>query len=90
MNEADVAAVLRDGLLVTLKLAGPPLAAGLVIGVLVSLLQAVTQVQEATLAFVPKAIALSVTLALTAPFMLAALSGYTHRLMDRIIAIGGS
>ncbi len=90
MNEADVAAVLRDTLLVAFKLAGPPLAAGLAIGVLVSLLQAVTQVQEATLAFVPKAIALSVTLALTAPFMLGQLSGYTHRLMDRIIAIGGS
>ncbi len=90
MNEADVAAVLRDALLVTLRLAGPPLAAGLAIGALVSLLQAVTQIQEATLAFVPKAVALALMLALTAPFMLATLSAYTHRLMDRIIAIGAS
>jgi flagellar biosynthetic protein FliQ len=90
MNEADVAAVLRDALLVTLKLAGPPLAAGLVVGALVSLLQAVTQIQEATLAFVPKAVALGVTLAFAAPFMFAVLSGYTHELMDRIVAIGGS
>jgi len=90
MNEADVAAVLRDALLVTLKLAGPPLLAGLLVGILISLLQAVTQIQETTLAFVPKAVALSLTLAIAAPFMLGTLSGYTHRLMDRIIAIGGS
>ncbi len=90
MNQADVAVVLRDSLLVVLKLAGPPLLAGLVVGVLVSLLQAVTQIQEATLAFVPKAVALAVMLAVTAPFMLGTLSGYTHRLMDRIITIGGS
>lgn len=90
MNTADVAAVLRDGLLVTLKLAGPPLAAGLVVGALVSLLQAVTQIQEATLAFVPKALALGIMLAIAAPFMLGTLSGYTHRLMDRIVAIGGT
>jgi flagellar biosynthetic protein FliQ len=90
MNEADVAVVLREALLVTLKLAGPPLAAGLVVGALVSLVQAVTQIQEATLSFIPKAVALSVMLAITAPFMLATLSGYTLRLMDRIIAIGAS
>lgn len=90
MNQADVAAVLRDALMVTLKLAGPPLAAGLIVGALVSLVQAVTQIQEATLAFVPKAIALAVTLAFMAPFMFSALSGYTHQLMDRIVAIGGS
>lgn len=90
MNEADVAVVLRDALLVTLKLAGPPLAAGLVVGALISLVQAVTQIQEATLAFVPKAVALGLTLAITAPFMLGTLSGYTHQLMDRIVAIGGS
>jgi flagellar biosynthesis protein FliQ len=90
MSEANVAGVLRDALLVTLRLAGPPLAAGLVVGALVSLLQAVTQIQEATLAFVPKAAVLALMLALTTPFMFATLSGYTHRLMNRIIAIGAS
>ncbi len=90
MNPAEVGGVLRESLLMVLSLAGPPLGAALVVGALISLLQAVTQIQEATLAFVPKAVALGVTLALTAPFMHAALSGYTHRLFDRIIAIGGS
>ncbi len=90
MTEADVATVMREGLLVVLKLGGPPLLVGLVVGALVSLLQAVTQIHEATLAFVPKAIALAATLALLGPFMLSALTAYSHLIFDRIIAIGGS
>lgn len=90
MTEADVALVLRDGLLVALKLAGPPLVIGLVVGAAVSLLQAVTQVNEASLAFIPKLIALAATLALLAPFMLSALSAYAHLLFDRIVSMGAS
>jgi flagellar biosynthesis protein FliQ len=90
MTPADVAAVLREGLLVALKLTGPLLAVGAGVGVLVALLQAITQLQEATLAFIPKAVALALTLSLTGSFMLGALNGYAHRLMDRIVAIGGS
>ena len=57
---------------------------------LVALLQAVTQINEATLAFVPKVIAIGAALVLLGPFMLATLSDYTHILLDRMIAIGGS
>jgi flagellar biosynthesis protein FliQ len=77
-------------MLVVLKLAGPMLAAGLVVGVLVSLLQAVTQVHEMTLAFIPKLLALGVALALLAPFMMSTLTTYADGLFNRIIAIGGS
>ncbi|MDQ2801382.1 MAG: flagellar biosynthetic protein FliQ [Pseudomonadota bacterium] len=90
MTEADVALVLRAGLMVALKLAGPPLVVGLVVGALVSLLQAVTQVQEASLAFVPKVIAIAATLALLAPFMSSALSSYARLMFDRIVMVGGS
>lgn len=90
MNATDVAVILRDALIVTLKMAGPPLAAGLIVGGLVSILQTVTQIQETTLAFIPKAVALGVALAVTAPFMFSALSDYTLHLMDRIVAIGAS
>ena len=48
------------------------------------------QINEATLAFVPKALALCVALVLLGPFMLSTLSGYTHTLLQRMIAIGGS
>jgi flagellar biosynthetic protein FliQ len=90
MNEADTAVLLRDGLLVLLKLGGPPLLVALLVGLLVALLQAVTQINEATLAFVPKAVALCVALLMLGPFMLATLSGYTHALLDRLVAVGGS
>jgi flagellar biosynthetic protein FliQ len=70
MQETDVAALIRAGLLVTLKLGGPPLLVGLLVGLVVSIIQAVTQLHEATLAFVPKVVVLCVTLVLLGPFMI--------------------
>jgi flagellar biosynthetic protein FliQ len=90
MNDTDTALMLRDGMLVMLKLGGPPLLVALAVGLVVSLLQAVTQINEATLAFLPKALAICVALVLLGPFMLSTLSGYTRTLLDRMIAIGGS
>jgi flagellar biosynthetic protein FliQ len=90
MTDMDLADLLRNGMMVMLKLSGPPLLVALVVGMVISLLQAITQIHEATLAFVPKALALGLALLLLGPFMLATLSGYTRLLFDRIIAIGGS
>jgi flagellar biosynthetic protein FliQ len=90
MNDADIAMLLRDGMLVMLKLAGPPLLATLVVGLLVALVQAITQINEATLAFVPKVLALGAALVLLGPFMVATLTSYTHLLLDRLVAVGGS
>ena len=90
MTEGDIAVVLRDGLLVMLKLGGPLLAVALVVGLLVSLVQAVTQINEATLAFVPKLIALALTLVLLGPFMYGTLSSYARLLFDHMVAVGGS
>ncbi len=90
MTDADLATLLRDAMLVMLKLGGPPLMVALVVGLVISLLQAVTQIHEVTLAFVPKVLAIGLALLLTGPFMLATLSDYAHLLFDRIIAIGGS
>lgn len=90
MSEGDVGLLMRDAILVMLKLGGPPLLVTLVVGLLVALLQAITQINEATLAFVPKVLALCAALVLLGPFMLSALSGYTLVLLDRMVAIGGS
>jgi flagellar biosynthetic protein FliQ len=90
MNDADTALLLRDGLLVMLKLGGPPLMVALVVGLLIALIQAITQINEATLAFVPKVLALGAALVMLGPFMLSTLSAYTHTLLDRIVVIGGS
>ena len=90
MNDADIAMLLRDGMLVTLKLGGPPLVVTLIVGLLVALIQAITQINEATLAFVPKVLALGATLVLLGPFMSATLNSYMHLLLDRLVAVGGS
>ena len=90
MAETDIAGLMREAMLVTLKLGGPPLIVGLAIGLVVSLLQAITQISESTLAFVPKVLALFATLFLLGPFMLSTLTDYTHRLFDALIAVGGS
>jgi flagellar biosynthetic protein FliQ len=90
MAEANVGALMREAMMVMLKLGGPLLLVGLVVGLVISLLQALTQINEATLAFVPKAVMLCVTLVLLGPFMLATLSDYTHRLFEGLVAVGGS
>ncbi len=90
MNDTDTALLLRDAMLVMLKLGGPPLMVALAVGLVIALLQAITQINEATLAFVPKVLALCVALMLLGPFMLSTLTGYTHTLFDRMVAIGGS
>jgi flagellar biosynthetic protein FliQ len=90
MNEGDVGAVLREAVLVVLKLGGPLLLTALVIGVVVALIQAVTQISEASLTFVPKVLALSLSLVVLGPFMLSTLSAFSRSLFDRLVAIGGS
>jgi flagellar biosynthesis protein FliQ len=90
MSDADIAMQVRDGMIVMLKLGGPPLMVALIVGLLIALLQAITQINEATLAFVPKVLALCAALVLLGPFMLATLSAYTHTLFDRLVVIGGS
>ena len=88
MQEVDVGLALHDAVMVALKLGAPPLLAALCIGLVISLVQAVTQINEATLAFVPKVVVIGAVLALLGPFMLATLSGFTQGLFDRMIVVG--
>ena len=89
MGEEGVSAALHDTMMVVIKLGGPVLLAALVVGVLMSLVQAVTQINEATLAFVPKALVVVGALALAGPFMLATMTDYTRALIDQMVAVGG-
>jgi len=88
VNEADIASLIRDGMIVTLKVGGPLMLVGLGVGLVISLLQAITQINEATLAFVPKVLALGITAMLTSGFMFSTLSEYTRLLFDRIARAG--
>lgn len=90
MNEADLALSLRDAMVVMLELAAPPLLATLGVGLLISLVQAMTQVNESTLVFVPKILALAGVLLLLGHGMLVTLSDFTTLLLSRLVAIGGS
>ena len=90
MNEADTGALLAEAMLIIAKLGGPPLLAALVVGVVIALVQAVTQINEAALAFIPKVLALGVTMVLLGSFMFTTLATYTRLLFDRIVAVGGS
>jgi flagellar biosynthetic protein FliQ len=90
MSDTEVAGLIHDCMIVTMKLSFPVLGVALVAGLLVSFIQAVTQINEATLAFLPKIIAIGLALVVLGPFMAATLAGFSHRIFDRIVAIGGS
>ena len=85
MEVNDVLTVSRDAMWVTLKLAGPMMVVGLAIGLLVSLFQALTQIQEMTLAFVPKILGIFVVFLLMLPFMVATMSEFMRELATRIV-----
>jgi flagellar biosynthetic protein FliQ len=73
MTGPEVMDVARDAILTLIIVTAPLMLVGLVVGVIVSLFQALTQIQEATLVFVPKILAIFVTLLIALPFMADAL-----------------
>ncbi len=87
MNGADVIDVARDGIWVIIMVAGPVMLIALVVGLVVSLFQALTQVQEMTLTFVPKIIAIFFSLLIFLPYMGDTLGEFMQRLADRIIGL---
>jgi flagellar biosynthetic protein FliQ len=77
-------------MIVTLKLGGPILGVALIVGLVMSVIQAVTQINEAMLAFLPKLAAIGVALMFFGPYMLTTLINFSHEIFDHIVAIGGS
>ncbi len=88
MNANDVMEVAREAVVVMLKVASPVLLLALFVGLMISLFQALTQMQEMTLTFVPKALVIFLSLLIFVPYMLSVLTVFTQGLMDRIIALG--
>ena len=84
MTDATVLELVNQFFLICLKLGGPTLLVALIVGVAVSIMQAVTQVQEATLTFVPKAIALALTALICGSWMLQSLIAYSAELFERL------
>ncbi len=84
MNSADVLSLGRQALELTALLSAPVLLSALVVGLLIGILQAATQINEMTLAFVPKLIVTVVALLIAGPWMLELLIGFTERLLEGI------
>jgi flagellar biosynthetic protein FliQ len=84
MSEALAVGVLRQGIELAVVVSLPMLAAGLVAGVLVSIFQTVTSIQDNVLGFIPRAVAIFVAFALTFPWMLRLMTGYTADLVRRL------
>jgi flagellar biosynthesis protein FliQ len=87
MTEADIIDVLSNGIWTTVIVAGPLLLIALVVGLTIGFLQALTQIQEMTLVFVPKMAAMFIGGVLLLPFMLATLTDYMNQLSSMIVAI---
>ena len=85
MDGAQVLDIARDGTWVMVIVAAPMMIVGLAVGLVIALFQALTQIQEQTLVFVPKILAIFVTLLLALPFMADSLHAEMMRISSRII-----
>lgn len=88
MTGPEVMDVARDAIWTLILVSSPLMLIGLVVGVIISLFQALTQIQEMTLVFVPKILAIFVAMLVALPFMAEAMQGQMARLAARIIAGG--
>jgi flagellar biosynthetic protein FliQ len=89
MGLGFVVNILRDSVLQILLLSAPILLVSMVVGLIISILQATTSIQEQTLTFVPKIAAILGTLMLLGPWMFTSLAEFTARLFERIPEMGG-
>jgi len=89
MTPETVMTIGQQAIRVALLLSAPPLIAGLVTGLLVSIFQAATQINEMTLSFIPKLVAMFVTLLIAGPWMLSLMVDYMHQLFSSIPTVVG-
>ncbi len=90
MDTAEAIDIARQGLWVTLQLGVPVMGVALAVGLAISLFQALTQIQEMTLTFVPKIIVIFITLIFLLPYMTTVMLTFGESMFDRIIALGGA
>lgn len=88
MNTLEIMEIGRQGLIVFFKVAMPLMLISLAVGLIISLFQALTQIQEQTLTFVPKILIIFVSLVFLMPFMISTMKDFTDELDRRIIDIG--
>lgn len=84
MSQNEVLYLAKEALMTALFVGGPILGVSLLVGLLVSIFQAMTQIQEQTLSFIPKIIAIIAVMLLLGPWMLNVLTGYTGNLLGQL------
>ncbi len=87
MDSTEVIEIAREAIVVALKVGAPVLLLALAVGLAIALFQALTQMQEMTLSFVPKIVTIFASLFVLLPFMLSTLVTFTEGLMDRIVGL---
>jgi flagellar biosynthetic protein FliQ len=89
MQDFDVTTILHGGMMTTLKLCAPLLLAPLAAGLVVAVMQAVTQINDSTVSFLPKLMATGVSGWIAGPFIARTMTDYMHSIMDSLVAVGG-
>jgi len=87
MSTEAIVTILREGLLLVLLLSAGPMLASLVVGFVVSILQATTQIQEQTLSYVPKLISVFLSLAILGPWMLSQAVRFAQSIFDALVLV---
>lgn len=87
MSQADVMQIGQDAIYTIIEVAAPVLLVGLVIGLIVSIFQAMTQINEQTLVFIPKIVGILVTMLICGSWMLTRLTEFTYRLFSSIATL---
>ena len=88
MNEAQVLDFAREAIFAMLKVATPIMIVGMIVGLAISLFQALTSIQEITLTFVPKILVVFASMLVLLPFMFGVMTRFMESVADRIVGIG--
>lgn len=88
MNDEQILEIVQQALLITMQVSAPILLVGLFVGVAIALVQALTQIQEMTLVFVPKIMAIFLSMFIFLPWMMSILSAFMSEIADRIVGGG--
>lgn len=87
MNEIELIDISREAIMLTIKIGAPVMMVGLIVGVAIALVQALTQIQEMTLVFVPKILAIFMTIFLLFPAFVSTMQAFMNVIADKIVGI---
>ena len=90
MNETAVLEIGRDAVWVILKISAPVMIAGIVVGLIIALFQALTTIQEMTLTFVPKIVVILISVVVFLPFMMNSVIYFSNGLFDKMATLGAA